>query len=102
MSLTVITTIIALIQQVLPLLGTPAATTALISSIISTLEKIVPLIVDFAPVVYNSVKNIIVALKADPATTEAQWAILDAIDAKLDAANDAAIAAVDPDAPKIA
>lgn len=98
MSLTIITTIIALIQQFLPLLGTSAATTTLIGSIITTLEKIIPLIVDFAPTVYNSVKNIIIALKADPATTTAQWAALDAIDAKLDAANDAAIAAIDPDA----
>lgn len=97
--LTAIPAIIALIEQFLPLLGTSAATTGLIGTIITALENIVPLIVDFAPTVYNSVKNIIAELKADPSTTAAQWDSLDAIDTQLDAANDAAIAAVDPDAP---
>lgn len=91
------TAVIALIEQFLPLLGTSAATSSLIGTIITALENILPLIVDFVPTVYTSVKNIITALKADPATTQAQWAKLDEIDAQLDAANDAAIAAVDPD-----
>lgn len=94
-----LTAIIALIEQFLPLLGTSAATTTLIGTIITALENIVPLIVDFVPTVYTSVKNIITALKADPATTVAQWEVLDTIDTQLDAANDAAIAAIDPDAP---
>lgn len=92
-----VTAVIALIEQFLPLLGTSAATTSLIGTIITALENILPLIVDFVPTVYTSVKNIIIALKADPAATQAQWAKLDEIDAQLDAANDAAIAAVDPD-----
>lgn len=96
----VVTAIIALIEQLLPILGTSAATTSLVSSIINALTQILPLVIEFVPVVYNSVKNIITALKADPATTAAQWAALDAIDLQLDAANDAAIAAVDPDAPQ--
>lgn len=99
MTLEIVTAIIALIEQMLPILGTSAATTTLIDSIVTALSKILPLIVEFVPVVYNSVKNIIVELKADPATTAAQWAVLDAIDTQLDTANDAAIAAVDPDAP---
>lgn len=99
MTLTAVTAIIALIQQFLPLLGTSSATATLIGTIITALENIVPLLADFVPTVYQSVKNIIVELKADPATTQAQWAALDAIDTQLDAANDAAIAAVDPDAP---
>lgn len=90
--------IIAMIEQFLPLLGTSAATTSLIGTIITALENIIPLIVNLAPTVYQSIKNIIVELKGDPATTQAQWAALDAIDTQLDAANDAAIAAVDPDA----
>lgn len=98
MLMTAVTAVIALIEQFLPLIGTSAATSSLIGTVITALENIIPLIVDFAPTVYNSIKNIIVALKADPATTQAQWAKLDEIDAQLDAANDAAIAAVDPDA----
>lgn len=97
--LTAVPAIIALIEQFLPLLGTSAATTGLIGTVITALENIVPLIVDFAPTAYNSVKNIISELQANPATTAAQWASLDAIDTQLDVANDAAIAAVDPDAP---
>lgn len=97
--LSAVTAIIAMIEQFLPLLGTSSATSSLIATIITALENIIPLIVDFVPTVYQSVKNIIIALKADPATTQAQWAALDAIDTQLDAANDAAIAAIDPDAP---
>ncbi len=96
--MSIVTAVIAMIEQFLPLIGTSAATTSLIGTIITALENIIPLLVDFAPTVYNSIKNIIIALKADPATTQAQWATLDAIDAQLDAVNDAAIAAVDPDA----
>lgn len=100
MTLQLVTAIIAMIEQFLPLLGTSAATVTMVDGIINALSKILPLIAEFVPVVYNSVKNIIIALKNDPATTKAQWDVLDAIDAQLDAANDAAIAAVDPDAPK--
>lgn len=96
--LAAIPAIIALIEQILPLLGASAATSGLIGTIITALENIIPLIVEVAPTVYNSIKNIITALKADPTTTVDQWAKLDVIDAQLDAANDAAIAAVDPDA----
>lgn len=98
MTLTAVSAIIALIEQFLPLLGTSAATSGLIGTIITTLENVIPLIVDFVPTVYQSVKNIITELKADPTTTTEQWATLDSIDTQLDAANDAAIAAIDPDA----
>jgi phage-related protein len=93
-----VTVVISLIEQLLPVLGTPAATVTLIETIIGALTKILPLLNEFVPVVYNSVKNIIIEVKADPATTTSQWDVLDAIDKQLDAANDAAIAAVDPDA----
>ena len=91
--------LIPLIEQFLPLIGTSAATTTMIDSIIGALTKLLPLIEPFIGTVYSSVKNIIVALKADPATTAAQWAVIDVLDTQLDAANDAAIAAIDPDAP---
>ena len=91
--------LIPLIEQFLPMLGTSAATTTMIDSIITALTKLLPLIQPFVGTVYSSVKNIIIALKANPATTQAQWDVLDAIDTQLDAANDAAIAAIDPDAP---
>lgn len=99
MTLEIVNIVIALIEQFLPLLGTSAATTSLVDTVIAALTKLLPLITEFVPVVYQSIKNIIIEFKADPATTAAQWAVLDAIDTQLDAANDAAIAAVDPDAP---
>jgi len=99
MTATLITTILALIQQFLPLLGTSAATARMIESIIVALEQIVPLVIEFVPVAVTSVQNIIALLKGDSTVTVEQWARLDAIDAALDAANDQAIAAVDPDAP---
>lgn len=98
MSLTLITTIIALIEQFLPLLGTSAATIDMVAKIIAALEQIVPLVIEFAPTAITSVKNIIALLKGSTVTAE-QWAQLDAIDAQLDLANDQAIAAIDPDAP---
>lgn len=96
---TVVTAIIAVIEQLMALMGTSSATTTVIGTIISLVEKIIPLIVDFEPTVVAAFKNIVIALKADPATTQAQWDALDAIDTQLDAANDAAMAEVDPDAP---
>ena len=99
MTLTVISAIIAMIEQIIPLLGTSAATTTMITTIIDTLTKILPLIIDFVPTVYQSIKNIIAALSNDPSTTPAQWTALQALDAQVDTAFDAAAAAVDPDAP---
>lgn len=99
MTIQIVTAIIAMIEQFLPILGTPAATVTMIDGIISALEKLMPAIQRFVPVVYNSIKNIVIALKNDPATTKAQWDVLDAIDVQLDADNDAAINAVDPDRP---
>ena len=98
MTLTVVTAIIALIEQMMPLLGTSAATTTMVAAIIDALTKILPLIVDFIPVVYQSIKNIIAALSGDPLTTPAQWQALQALDAAVDSAFDAAAKDVDPDA----
>jgi phage-related protein len=98
MTVEIATAIIAVIQELMQLFGTSSATVQVIDTIINLLQKILPLIVDIVPTVYASIKNIIVELKADPTTTQAQWDVLDAIDTQLDAANDAAMAAVDPDA----
>ncbi len=91
-----LTAIFALIEQVLPLLG--VAGSPLITSIITVLENVLPLIITEIPTVYTAVKNIIAALSNDPNTTSAQLATLQALDAQVDAAFDAAAAAVNPDA----
>jgi UDP-N-acetylmuramyl tripeptide synthase len=93
---TALTAILALIEQVLPLLG--VAGSPLITTIITALENILPLIVNEIPTVYDAVKNIITVISADPATTATQLAALQALDAQVDAAFDTAAAAVNPDA----
>ena len=93
---TALTAILALIEEVLPLLG--VAGSPLITTIITALENILPLIVTEIPTVYTAVKNIIAVISNDPATTATQLAALQALDAQVDVAFDAAAAAVNPDA----
>jgi len=100
MTLEIVTAIIALIEQFLPLIGTSSATTTLIQTIIDAITKILPLVVDFVPTVYQSLKNIISALSNDPSTTSAQWQSLQELDAQVDAAFEAAAKDVDPDVPQ--
>jgi hypothetical protein len=85
-----LTSILALIEQFLPLLGAAATPTSTIGVIITTLESLLPTIISVVPEVYTSVKNIITALTADPSTTPAQLSTLQALDAQVDAAFDAA------------
>lgn len=90
------TAILALIQQLLPVLGGSDAT--LIASIINVLEKWVPLIITGVEELYQPVKNIIAALSANPATTADQLVTLQSLDAQVDAAFESIAVQVDPDA----
>jgi hypothetical protein len=100
----IIIAVLSGIAQILPLLlGTKNAdTTNAINGVISIIEKLMPLIVDEISAVYQSTKNIIAALSANPATTAEQAATLAQFDAQVDAAFEAAAADVDPDAPSAA
>jgi hypothetical protein len=89
-----LTTLLSLISNLLPLL-TSSANANLIGSIIATLEQFLPFIVDEISSLYQPVKNIIAALSANPATTAAQLATLQALDTQADAAFDAAAASTD-------
>jgi hypothetical protein len=89
-----LTTLLSLISNLLPLL-TSSANANLIGSIISTLEQFLPFIVDEISSLYQPVKNIIAALSANPATTAAQLATLQALDTQADAAFDVAAASTD-------
>ena len=90
------TAILALIQQLLPVLGGSDAT--LIASIINVLEKWVPLFITGVEELYQPVKNIIAALSANPATTADQLVTLQSLDAQVDAAFESIAVQVDPDA----
>lgn len=99
--ISIVTAVLGLIEQLLPALGTSAATASLVTSVITTLEQLLPLMIDFIPTVYNTVKGIITALTADPTTTPDQLSKLQALDASIDAAFEAAAKDVDPDAPAV-
>lgn len=85
----IIQSVLALITQIAPLIKDSAA----IASIISTLEQIIPVIGQEINDLAQPVKNIIAALSANPDTTADQLAALQALDAQVDAAFDAAVAA---------
>lgn len=90
---------LTLIEQILPLLTGGSSTVTLIANIINALIKFMPLIENEVETVYTSVKNIIAALSANPATTEEQMASLQALDKQVDAAWDDIETQLDPDAP---
>jgi hypothetical protein len=91
-----LTAVLALIEQILPLLGSSQAT--LIASIIDALVKWLPLIIQEVSALYQPVKNIIAALSANAGTTPDQLATLQQLDAQVDTAFEAIAAQVDPDA----
>ena len=89
-----ISAILALIEQLLPAI-TSAGNTTLIDSIITALTNMLPFIIQGIESLVTPVKNIIAALSASPATTASQLAQLQALDAQVDSAFDAAAAATD-------
>src|SRR6266481_783501 len=90
--------VLTIIEQILPLLNNSGTSTKAITTIVTQLEKWLPLIVQEISVLYGPVKNIIVALSANPATLTEQQATLAEIDAQVDTAFEAAVKDVDPDA----
>lgn len=96
--LAVITTVLSLIQTVVPLVA-KGGTADQITKIIDLLEKLLPALGEQVSALYRVIKDIITALSATPGTPEEQLARLRALDAQVDAAFEAAAAEVDPDAP---
>lgn len=90
--------VLSLIEQILPLLTSSGSTVTLIENIITTLIKLMPLIEDEVSTVYQSVKNIISALSANPAATADQVATLQTLDKQVDDAWDSIENQLDPDA----
>jgi hypothetical protein len=82
--------VLGLINHLLPsILGSNAQ---LIENIISVLSNMLPYILAEVESLYEPVKNIIAALSANPATTADQLTQLQALDAQVDAAFEAAAA----------
>lgn len=86
--------VLALIQQVLPLLG---QSTGLAGVIIQALTKWLPLIVMEVEAVREPIKNIIEVLNSSDEVTPAQFVKLKELDAAVDAAFESAVAGLDPD-----
>lgn len=86
----VIQTLLQLIQNLLPQIG---VNSRLVTTILNALIQLVPIAIQEAQDILPAIKNIIAALSANPATTTAQLATLQALDAQVDAAFEAAVAA---------
>jgi hypothetical protein len=86
---TAISTILALVEDILPLV----TNSGMVAKVVSTLELLLPIIVQEYNDLVQPVKNIIAALSANPAATADQLAALQALDGQADAAFDAAAAA---------
>ncbi len=97
MTADIILGVLSIIQQILPLLNNSGTSVNAIATIVTQLEKWLPLIVQEIGVLYGPVKNIITALSANPATLAEQQATLAVIDAQVDTAFEAAAKDVDPD-----
>ena len=88
----VIQAILALVEQLLPLI-TSSGSSATIDSIINALIKILPFVAQEVEALVPPIKNIIAALSESGVATADQMAALSALDASADAAFDAAAAA---------
>ena len=78
-----------IVEMVLPNLANDA-TTKLVSTIISVLEKILPDIIAAGEELATTVQNTIMALKGNAAITQEQWDALDVFEKKIDAEFDQA------------
>ena len=91
--------VLAIIEQLLPALGTSAATVTLIDGIINALTALMPYIINEVSTVYTAVKNIISLLQNSAAMTADQMTALQTLDAQVDAGWAAVQAQIDPDNP---
>lgn len=91
--------VLAVIEQILPLIGGSSATDAMITSIINALTQLMPYIINEIGTVYTAVKNIIAQLQNSGAPTADQITALQSLDAQVDTAWTAVQTQIDPDNP---
>lgn len=90
--------VLAMIEQILPMIGSTSTTVTMIENVINVLTQLMPYIVNEVSTVYTAVKNIIAQLQNSGAPTADQLAALQSLDAQVDAAWTTAQASIDPDA----
>jgi len=98
-----ITTLLQVVQVVLPTIS-GATSSAVIISVVAALEKWIPIVIALFPsatTLFQSIKNIIASLSANPDTPAQQLATLQQLDAQVDTAFEAAAKDVDPDATQV-
>lgn len=96
--LAAISTILGVIETVLPVVSGGTSSTVIIS-LVTMLEKWIPIVVAEMPsatAIFNSIKGAIAALSANPATPAEQLQTLQQVDAQVDTAFETAAASVDP------
>ena len=96
---TSISAILAIVQALVPILGTSSATASVVTSVIDALTKLMPFIVNEIGTVYTSVKNIISVLQNSGVPDQTQLGALSSLDAQVDAAWNSVQAQIDPDNP---
>jgi hypothetical protein len=99
--LAAISTILGVIETVLPVISGGTASTVIVN-LVALLEKWIPIVVAEMPSatnIFNSIKGAIAALSANPDTPAVQLQTLQQLDAQVDTAFESAAGAVDPDAP---
>jgi hypothetical protein len=89
-----ISSVLAMIESLLPAI-TSGANVTIVDGVITALTNMLPFIIQEVESLVTPVKNIIAALSANPATTAAQLAQLQALDAQVDTAFDAAAGPTD-------
>lgn len=86
----VLQTLLTLIQNLLPQIG---VNSKVVTTILTALIQLVPIVIQEASDILPAIKNIIAALSANPAATADQLKTLQALDAQVDAAFEAQVAA---------
>jgi hypothetical protein len=85
-----IPTLLSVITDILPIIGTVATGSTSIEKVVTLLEQVVPVAVTEFSTLLAPIQNIIAALSSNSTTTATQLAALQALDAQLDAAFEAA------------
>jgi hypothetical protein len=93
-----LTAMLQVVDGVLPVVGAETSTPIIIT-IVTALEKWVPLVIAMFPSatnLYQAIKNIIASLSSNPATPADQLASLQQLDAQADTAFESAATALNP------
>lgn len=93
MEAVLIPTVLSIISDILPIIGTVATGSTSVEKVITLLEQIVPVAATEFTNLLTPIQNIIAALSGNSVTTQAQLTALQSLDTQVDAAFEAAATA---------